>query len=100
MPVTFKIAITKAIIAHCKNCGTGNEANRVENNCAIAFALGNIFPKVYVTNHSIFPYGIDGTKEQGNEANRVENNCAIAFALGKHFSNSVCYQSLHFPVWH
>ena len=64
MPVIFKIAITKAIIAHCKNCGTGNEADRIENNCAIAFALGNIFPKVYVTNHSIFPFGIDGTKEQ------------------------------------
>ena len=60
MPVPFKIAITKEIIAHCKNCGTGNEADRVENNCAIAFALANIFPKVYVTNHCIFPFGIDG----------------------------------------
>jgi hypothetical protein len=64
MPVTFKIAITKEIIAHCKNCGTGNESHRVENNCAIAFALANIFPKVYVTNHYIFPFGIDETKEQ------------------------------------
>lgn len=64
MPVTFKIAITKAIIAHCKNCGNGNEGPRVENNCALAFALANIFPKVYVTNHCIFPFGIDGAKEK------------------------------------
>jgi hypothetical protein len=64
MPATFEIAITKEIIAHCKNCGTGNESHRVENNCAIAFALANIFPKVYVTNQCIFPFGIDKTKEQ------------------------------------
>ena len=64
MPTQFKITITKEIIAHCKNCGTGNEANRIENNCAIAFALADIFPKVYVTNLCIFPFGIDGDKEK------------------------------------
>ena len=63
MPAQFKIAITKEIIAHCKNCGTGNEAHRIENNCAIAFALADIFPKVHVTNLCIFPFGIDGDKE-------------------------------------
>src|SRR5258705_4240449 len=63
MPAEFKIAITKEIISHCKNCGTGNEAPRIENNCAIAFALADIFPKVYVTNLCIFPFGIDGDKE-------------------------------------
>lgn len=63
MPTQFKIAITKEIIAHCKNCGTGNEIRRIENNCAIAFALADIFPKVYVTNHCIFPFGIDGDKD-------------------------------------
>jgi len=63
MPAEFKIAITKEIISHCKNCGTGNEAPRIENNCAIAFALADIFPKVYVTNLCIFPFGIDGNKE-------------------------------------
>jgi len=60
MPVQFKIAITKEIIAHCKNCGTGNETHRIENNCAIAFALADIFPKVHVTNLCIFPFGIEG----------------------------------------
>lgn len=64
MPAPFKITITKEIIAHCKNCGTGNEADRIENNCAIAIALVTIFPKVYVTNHCIFPFGIDGAKEK------------------------------------
>jgi hypothetical protein len=63
MPIQFKIAITKEIISLCKNCGTGNEAHLVENNCAIAFALADIFPKVYVTNLFIFPFGIDGDKE-------------------------------------
>ena len=64
MPTQFNIAITKEIIAQCKNCGTGNDACLVENNCAIAFALADIFPKVYVTNLYIFPFGIDGEKEK------------------------------------
>lgn len=64
MPVPFSIVITKEIIAQCKNCGTGNEADRVENNCAIAFALANIFPKVHVTNHSVYPFGLEGDKEK------------------------------------
>ena len=63
MPTQFRIAITKEIIANCKNCGAGDET-RIENNCAIAFALADIFPKVYVTNFCIFPFGIDGDKEK------------------------------------
>ena len=64
MPVQFKITITKEIIAQCKNCGTGNDDRRVENNCAIAVALADIFPKVYVTDLYIFPFGIDEDKEK------------------------------------
>ena len=64
MPVPFKIAITKEIISRCKNCGTGNETDRIENNCAIAVALADIFPKVHVTNFCIFPFGIDGDIEK------------------------------------
>lgn len=60
MPTQFKIAITKEIIAQSKNCGTGNDdARLVENNCAIAVALADIFPSVYVTNLFIFPFGIN-----------------------------------------
>ncbi len=64
MPIQFKIAITKEIISQCKNCGTGNDARPVENNCAIAVALADIFPKVYVTDLYIFPFGVDGGKEK------------------------------------
>ena len=64
MPVQFNIAITKEIIAQCKNCGTGNDDRRVENNCAIAIALADIFPKVYVTDLYIFPFGIKGDQEK------------------------------------
>ncbi len=59
MPTQFKITISKEIIAQCKNCGTDNDARLVENNCAIAIALTDVFPKVYVTNLFIFPFGID-----------------------------------------
>jgi hypothetical protein len=64
MPTQFKIAITKEILAQCKNCGTGNDAGRIENNCAIAIALADIFPKVYVTDLYIFPFGIDGDNKK------------------------------------
>ena len=63
MPTQFRIAITKKIIAQCKDCGTGNDARLVENNCAIAFALTDIFSKVYITNLYIFPFGIGGDKD-------------------------------------
>ena len=64
MPVQFKIAITKAILEHCKNCGTGNEAHNIGKECAVAYALRDIFPNVYVTNYYIFPLGIDFEKGQ------------------------------------
>ena len=64
MPIQFTIAITKEIIEHCKNCGAGNEAHKIGKNCAIAFALVDIFPNVYVTGYYIFPLGIDAEKEK------------------------------------
>lgn len=64
VPIQFKIAITKEILAQCKNCGTGNDAGRIENNCAIAIALADIFPKVYVTDLYIFPFGIEGDNKK------------------------------------
>lgn len=62
MPIEFKIRITKKIIAHCKNCGAENNKAEINRNCAIAFALKDIFPDVYVTNYYIFPFGIDDEK--------------------------------------
>ena len=59
MPVQLKIAITKEIIEQCKNCGSENDEHEVGKNCAVAFALIDIFPNVYVINYYIFPFGID-----------------------------------------
>ena len=65
MSVQFKIRITKEIIEHCKNCGTENGTQDIGRNCAVAFALQDIFPNVYVTNYYVFPFGID--IEKGKE---------------------------------
>jgi hypothetical protein len=59
MSVQFTIRITKEIIEHCKNCGTENGTQDIGRNCAVAVALKDIFPDVYVTNYYIFPFGID-----------------------------------------
>ncbi|MEP6949678.1 MAG: hypothetical protein ABI863_10410 [Ginsengibacter sp.] len=64
MPTQFKIVITKEIIEHCKNCGNKNEVHKIENKCAVAFALIDIFPNVYVTGDHIFPFGNDFEKEK------------------------------------
>ena len=64
MPVQFTIRITKGIIEHCKKCGTENNKWEIGSNCAVAFALKDIFPDVYVTNYYIFPFGIDAEKAE------------------------------------
>ena len=64
MPVQFKIRITKDIIEQCKNCGTTNDQFEIGSNCAIALAVQDIFPGVYVTNYYIFPFGINDEKRK------------------------------------
>ena len=64
MSSQLKIEITKKILKQCKNCGSGNEEQEIGRNCAVAIALADVFPKVYVTNHYIFPFGIEQEKEQ------------------------------------
>jgi hypothetical protein len=64
MPLQLNIAITKEIIERCKNSGNENEEREIGKNCALAFALMDIFPNVYVTNYYIFPFGIEYEKEQ------------------------------------
>jgi hypothetical protein len=64
MPVQFNIRITKDILEHCKNCGVENDNQEVGRNCAVAFALHDIFPDVYVTNYYIFPLGIGAEKAE------------------------------------
>ena len=64
MSLQLTISITKEIIEECKNCGNGNEEREIGKNCAVAFALIDIFPDVYITNYYIFPFGIEHEKEQ------------------------------------
>src|SRR5436190_23071370 len=64
MSVEFKIRITKEILEHCKDCGAENNKEEISRNCAVAFALKDIFPDVYVTNYYIFSFGIDPEKEK------------------------------------
>ena len=64
MPVQFTIRITKEIIEHCKKCGTENNKWEIGSNCAVAFALKDIFPDVYVTNYYILPFGIDAEEAE------------------------------------
>jgi hypothetical protein len=64
MPTAFTISITKQIIEYSKYCGTNNDAHTVGNNCAVATALIDIFPKVFVTGHRIYPFGMDAKNGQ------------------------------------
>ena len=64
MPLQLKIAITKQILEQCKNCGNEMEEHEIGNNCAVAFALMDIFPNVYVTNYFIFPFGMENERQQ------------------------------------
>ncbi len=62
MPVRFKIKITKKILERSKECGTHNDIETIGNNCAIALALKEIFPDVFVTAHHIYPFGLNESK--------------------------------------
>jgi|SRR5450631_1908411 len=58
MPVPFKIKVTKEILALSKDCGQ-NELEIIGKNCAIALALKDIFPDVFVSGYYIHPFGSD-----------------------------------------
>ena len=55
--VQFKIAITKDIIRAAKDCGRENDDYTIGRNCAIAIALKDLFPDVFVTGYDIYPFG-------------------------------------------
>jgi hypothetical protein len=63
MPTQLKVSVTKDIIARCKNCGGENTEDIIGKNCAIAFALVDIFPNIYVSGYYILPFGIDSEKD-------------------------------------
>jgi hypothetical protein len=58
MPVQFKIKITKEILERSYGCGAYDDVEKIGNNCAIAIALKDLFPDVFVTAHHIYPFGI------------------------------------------
>lgn len=62
MPVQFNIRITKDILERSKDCGTKNDNREIGRNCAVAVALKDIFPDVYVTNYYIYPFGVEAEK--------------------------------------
>jgi hypothetical protein len=64
MPLQFRIKITRDIIEQCKNCGATNDQFEIGRNCAVALALRDIFPEVYVTDYYIFPFGINHEKRK------------------------------------
>ena len=57
MPVPFIIKVTKEILALSKECGIHNREN-IGENCAIAYAVKDIFPDVSVTGSHFYPFGI------------------------------------------
>ncbi len=58
MSVQFKIMITKEILEKSKLCSSNDKTYQVAGeNCAIALALKDLFPNIYVGNHSISPLG-------------------------------------------
>jgi hypothetical protein len=58
MPTPFTISITKKILEQAKTCGQG-ELKTVGYNCAIALAVKDLFPNVFVTGDHIHPFGYD-----------------------------------------
>ena len=83
MAVAFKIQVTKHIIANCKFCRVLEDAEMVGSNCPIAVSIKHIFPKVHVSNHFIFPFGINGETKidmpsiAQNFVNLFDSLCAI-----------------------
>jgi hypothetical protein len=59
MAVPFKIKVTKEILELSRNCGQ-NESEIVGKTCAIAVALKDIFPEVFVSAYYIHPFGSNG----------------------------------------
>jgi hypothetical protein len=57
MAVTFTIKITKEILAQCKGLSAGDDIQTIGKNCAIAIAIKELFPEVFVSDNYIYPFG-------------------------------------------
>jgi hypothetical protein len=58
MAIPFTIHVTKEIIARARHSGQDEERS-IGDNCAIALALKDLFPDVFVTGDHIHPFGFD-----------------------------------------
>ena len=96
MPVQFKIKVTKEILYRSKGCGANNDIEKIGNNCAIALALKDIFPEVFVTAHHIYPFGID-EKNHNNELHIAMPQIALDFIKVFDCLRSIPNVRLHLP---
>ena len=65
MPLLYKITISKDVLKQSQYCGTDKMCGPVENNCAIALAVRDLFPLAYVNADHIYPFGFEKeNKEQ------------------------------------
>ncbi len=63
MSVQFKIKVTNEILQLTKECGSNSDLETIGQHCPIAVSLINIFPQVFVSGDSIYPFGIDDNCE-------------------------------------
>lgn len=72
MPTKVTIHVTKEVLERSKRCGKGPGKNRIERishlcqigaNCAIAVAIWDVIPKVWVEQSYIGFYDEDGTRK-------------------------------------
>jgi len=54
---SLTVCITRDIIARSYRCGTENEIDMIGNHCAIALALKDRFPDVFVSGTHIYLFG-------------------------------------------
>ncbi len=68
MPIPFTIKIDRHILKLSKECGTQNDTGTIGNTCAIALALKDIFPEVFISDYNIYPFGRDENNKTDNLA--------------------------------
>jgi hypothetical protein len=66
MPTPYTVKVTRDILELSKECGTHNDIDTIGSNCAIALALKEIFPDIFVSDQHIYPFGIDENNETNN----------------------------------
>jgi hypothetical protein len=67
MPVNFNIRVTKLVLEKSKYCSSeGHDQQMIGEHCAIAVALKDLFPDVYVSGNNIHPFGFNATSSYYN----------------------------------